>query len=303
MKTLIFKSLFIVSFLMQVSPVLADDSTIAIKNMVNPARSSGVEIGDVLKRTVTFDSSISPNVITKALPVKGTRNDEVELVESKLERLQEGSKNEYKLDLSYQVFTKSSKSRVMSLPAETINISSSEKLILPAWNFWFSPLVETSIVNAKANVQPQAKAPGIDLNQHRMRLSFFSGILLFAVVGLVYVNANAQWLPFLGGNFARAYKQIKQLSKSKIADANSQKKALFSLHQSFNKTYGSNLFADDIEDFILRHPRFNKFHQEIVSFFALSNRILFSQQPHDDSQLMPQLLAISKSLRDCERGV
>lgn len=303
MMTLLQKLLLLIALLFQSALVYAEDNAIAISNLTNPARSTGIQIGDVLQRSMTFETSTTQNIITKALPAKGTRNDEVELIAANIVRMKEGSKNQYKLELSYQVFTNATRSKVMALPAQTIKISSTEQLVLPAWRFWFSPLVETSIFNAKANVQPQLKAPTIDLNQHAMGLKVFSVMLILSIIGLIYVNANTQWLPFCKGNFARAHKQIKQLSRNKIPDANRLKKALFSLHASFNKTYGSNLFASDVDDFISKYPRFKLLDQKILEFFTLSNQTLFSRDRQDDSELLLKLLSISKSLRDCERGV
>ncbi|WP_235276217.1 nonribosomal peptide synthetase MxaA [Methylotenera sp. G11] len=297
------KLLLFVTFLFQSAFACAEDNAMAIAGISNPARSTGIQIGDVLKRSVTFESAAPPNIITKALPAKGSRNDEIELVESRLERLKEGAQNRYRLDLSYQVFAGATKPKVMALPAQNIRISGSEQLILPAWHFWYSPLVDISIAYAKANVQPQMKLPGIDLNQHAVRIKVFSVMLVLALIGLVYVNADTRWLPFCKGNFARAYKQIKLLSRSKVPDANRLRTALFSLHESFNNTYGSNVFANDIHDFIAQHPRFRPLHSQMTEFFTLSNQTLFSRHPQDDSESLLKLLAISKSLRDCERGV
>lgn len=303
MMTLPQKLLLLIALLFQSAFIYAVDNSIPISNLTNPARSTGIQIGDVLQRSMTFETSTPQNMITKALPAKGTRNDEVELIAANIVRMKDGSKNQYKLELRYQVFTNATRSKVMALPAQTIKISSTEQLVLPAWCFWFSPLVETSIVNAKANVQPQLKAPTIDLNHHAMGLKVFSVMLILSIIGLIYVNANNQWLPFCKGNFARAHKQIKLLSRSKVSDANRLKKALFSLHTSFNKTYGSNLFANDVNDFISQHPRFKPLHQQILEFFTLSNKTLFSRNRQDDRALLLKLLSISKSLRDCERGV
>lgn len=303
MMTLLLKLLMLIALLFQSAFICAENNATAISNLTNPARSSGIQIGDVLKRSMTFETAIPQNMITKALPAKGVRNDEVELIASSIVRLKEGSKNQYKLELSYQVFTNATKSKVMALPAQTIKISSSEQLVLPAWHFWFSPLVETSFVNAKANVQPQVKPLSLDLNKHAMALKVFSVMLLLAIIGLIYVNADTQWLPFCKGNFSRAHKQIKRLSKSKVSDVNNLKKALFSLHSSFNKTYGANLFANDVDDFISQHPKFMPLKHKMMEFFTLSNKSLFSRHSQDYSEILLKLLSISKSLRDCERGV
>lgn len=303
MMTLLLKLLLLIALLFQSAFVFAESSAIAISNLSNPQRSTGIQIGDVLKRSLTFETSTPQQMITKTLPAKGTRNDEVELIATSIERLKEGSKNQYKLELVYQVFTNATRPKVMALPAQTINISSNEELSLPTWRFWFSPLVEASIFNAKANVQPQVKPASLDINQYAVGLKVFAGMLIFSIVGLIYVNADAKWLPFNKGDFSHAHKEIKLLSKSNVPDTNRVKKAIFCLHKSFNKTYGNNLFANHLDDFISQNPRFKPLHNEIIEFFKLSNQILFSNQFDDNHELMLTLLSLSRSLRNCERGV
>lgn len=303
MMNLLPKLLLLITLVFQSAFVYADNHTLALSNLTNPQRSTGVQIGDVLTRSMTFETATPQHALSKSLPAKGTRNDEVELVGSSIQLLKEGSKNQYKIELIYQVFTNVTKPKVMALPAETIKISSAEQIILPAWHFWFSPLVETSINYAKANVQPQVTPPSIDINQYAIGLKVFAGMLMLSIIGLVYVNADAQWLPFCKGQFARSHHQIKYLSRCNVLDENTIKKALFSLHTAFNNTYGSNLFANDINDFISQHPRFKPLQNKIVEFFTLSNQMLFSSQVEGNRELLLKLLSISKNLRNCERGV
>jgi mxaA protein len=303
MKTLTSKLLIIFTLLFQCAFAFADNNSFAILNLKNPQISSGIQIGDVLKRSVTFETKVSQKTLIKALPAKGTRNDEVELVASNLLLLKEGSKNQYRLELAYQVFTNVIKPKVMALPAETVKISSTEQIILPAWHFWFSPLVETDINNAKANVQPQLNSPTIDINQYEIGIRVFAGMMIFSIIGLIYLNANSQWLPFCKGHFAISHKQIKYLSRRKESDRNAIKLALFNLHTAFNKTYGSNLFAKDINDFVSQHPKFNSLRNQIEEFFSLSNLMLFSSHPQNNREFFLKLISISKNLRNCERGV
>jgi len=297
------KLLLLIALFFQSAIVSADNNEVTLLNLTNPQSSTGIQIGDVLKRSLTFETATPQQTITKALPAKGMRNDEVELIATNIELLKEGSKNQYKIELVYQVFNNATRTKVMALPAQTINITSNEKLSLPAWRFWLSPLVETSIFNAKANVQPQVKPPFIDNNQYAIGLKVFAGMLILSILGLIYVNADAKWLPFYKGNFSYAHKEIKQLSQIKLPDANSLKKAIFCLHMSFNKTYGNNLFANHLDDFISQHPRFKPLNNEIIEFFKLSNQTLFTNQIDNGHELMLKLLSLSKSLRNCERGV
>lgn len=303
MKNLMSKLLLVIVLLLTSGFIRADVSLIVISKITNPEKSTGVQIGDVLKRSVTFRTSLPQNEIIKRLPTKGTRINEVELIDSRVEKLKGGDNDQFKIELTYQVFSNESTPRLMSLPSETLNISSNEQLVIPVWNFWFSPLVLTNIVNAKTYVQPQVKPNPIDLTQHKLLLKLFLTLLLFGLIGLVYINADAKWLPFIKGDFARAHKKIKLLKKNKLTDDAKLKEALLSLHSAFNKTYGSNLFANDINDFISKNQKFKSLNFQILEFFKISNQILYSNNRQDNNHLLQKLISISKSLRDSERGV
>jgi mxaA protein len=297
------KLLLLLALLLTSTLISAETKLLTISKMTNPSKSTGIQIGDVLKRSITFQTTSPINLITKALPAKGTRNDELELIGSRVERLKEGDENKFKIELTYQVFTNISEPTVMALPSITFEISSAEQLIIPAWHFWFSPLVNKNITNAKANVQPQAKVTPIDLTQHKLLLNVFAIISFIGLIGLFYLNADAKWLPFVRGDFAQAHKQMKRLKKSKATDDKTLKDALLSLHEAFNKTYGSNLFAIDVNHFVSQHQKFKSLNHQIQEFFNLSNRILYTNLHQDNSELLLKLISISKNLRDCERGV
>ena len=123
--------------------------------------------------------------------------------------------------------------------------------------------------------------------------------VVVGAIGLVYINADKQWLPFMNGAFAQAHRKIKNLNKNK---ANEQK-ALLYMHQAFNRIYGANLFANDVNEFVLANPAYASFKTEIIHFFERSNAALFSAQNENGEQLINELINLSKALRNCERGV
>ena len=119
------------------------------------------------------------------------------------------------------------------------------------------------------------------------------------LLSLVYVNADKRWLPFMNGAFAQAHRNIKKLKNTQA----SSKNAFMYMHQAFNKIYGANLFATNLDEFLITHPKYQKLSGEIRKFFELSNRALFASQHASDTQFLQSLIALSKRLRDCERGV
>jgi mxaA protein len=117
------------------------------------------------------------------------------------------------------------------------------------------------------------------------------------LLGLVYVNADKRYLPFMTGAFAKAHRHIKKLDRGRATD----RTAFVYMHQAFNQVYGANLFSGELDQFLTAHPKFLKVKDEIVRFFELSNATLFANVNHASTH--EDLIGLSKHLRDCERGV
>jgi mxaA protein len=128
------------------------------------------------------------------------------------------------------------------------------------------------------------------------------------------MNADGNWLPFMGGAFAKAHRQLKRMAKSSMAKSSTaktaveetsalEKRALVYVHQAFNQHYGANMFARDIEHFVGLRPSFKKMKAEIAQFFDESNQSLYSVEPRNSQKIITDLAQLSKRLRDCERGV
>ena len=102
----------------------------------------------------------------------------------------------------------------------------------------------------------------------------------------------------MGGPFAQAHRKIKRLPTNSAQ----QKQALFDLHNAFNQTFGATLFAKNLHQFLAEHPQFSRLTTEIQAFFETSNRALFASHSENETSVK-ELLALSKRLRNSERGV
>lgn len=275
--------------------------------VTNPQSTNGVHIGDVLSRRVVVDAPTAYTLADNALPKKGSKHDGIELVDVALQTKPQSDHTQYTLQLRYQVFAISTYPSVMHLPAEKLtltNAAGAQTVDVPAWGFWFSPLVTGGTATAKKNLLPEFKTPLIDSRAEQQRLGLFLTLLIASLGALLYINADGHWLPFMGGAFARAHRQLKRLAKSsKPKTAVEEKKALVYLHQAFNQHYGANIFARDIEEFMRVRPSFKGLQNEITQFFAASNQSLYDVKTRDSRQVIAQLVQLSKQLRDCERGV
>jgi mxaA protein len=306
MKNLITKLLFSSSLLIGLASASLNTIAADIKTMhiINPLQSSGIQVGDVLNRSLEFAVDASYQIDKSSLPMKGEVRNGIELNAINIQSTRELQGRMYKIDLRYQVFAGADKPVVLELPAEKFSFNNGEKVLtalLPAWHFWFSPLVAEGILNAKENMQPQYKASLINSSPIQVGFLLSLSMLGFSLLGLIYNNANHRWLPFMNGAFAQAQRKLKLLSKQKNTD--NQAEALLAIHQAFNQVYGANLFVADLNYFLAENPKFKRLTSEITRFFDLSNSSLFSSSKPSADVLIKQLLVLSKQLRDCERGV
>jgi mxaA protein len=306
MKTQIRTIIAFMSMLLFSTILLAGEGEVKILRVTNPPINMGVKIGDVLNREIQIEVA-SPYQLSKStFPVKGTRQNGIELVEISVLSTQGQKKTDYKIALKYQVFANATTPVVMKLPTEKLAVTGGAKALslnIPEWSFWFSPLVVTDAATAKVNMHPQERMPLVDIVSHKARLTGYIALLLVGLIGLVYINANGKWLPFMGGAFAQAHRKLKRLTKEhSVKPEDLVKSAYLCMHQAFNTVFGRSLFASNVEQFVSEHPRFLKLRQEIESFFENSNQSLFGQNEHA-SHSIESLIAFSKTLRDCERGV
>lgn len=296
------KKLMVIGFVCLMPLAASQASEVKVISLTNPSASNGIRIGDILQRVVEVDVPDGVQLPKTSLPMKGDNRNGIELQDIAVESSKKGSHQRYLITISYQVFANANYPVVMQLPAEHFILTGSSQALsvdIPAWHFWYSPLVSAGIKNARDQLQPQYKATLLDLNTHHRKLLMWVVVLAVGAFGLIYVNADKRWLPFMGGVFAKAHRRIKQLSKQQEAE----KVALMYLHQAFNQTYGANLFADEVDTFLLQHPKFAKLKQEINTFFKESNLSLFGQRQSNQASHLGELVRLSKRLRDCERGV
>ncbi len=278
-----------------------------IASLTNPANTYGVQIGDKLNRKIVLDVPAPLKISEGAFPKKGSKNNGVELVEMTVTTDSQKEHTLYTVNLSYQTFTNPNKPTVMQLPAEKLALTGgakAEMLEVPAWSFWLSPIVTGGIDTAQKNIQPEAMPPLVDISAHKTRLALFASMLAASLLALLYMNADGNWLPFMGGAFAKAHRQLKRLAKSNGAKTTvEEKQALVHIHQAFNQHFGANMFARDIEPFIAKRTSFKKMKTEIAQFFDASNQSLYAVEPRDSQKIIADLAQLSKQLRTCERGV
>ena len=294
-------SLLVISCLLAPMHGFANEAAVKVRSLINPMHSNAIQIGDVLERTIEVEVSADYQLPKTSLPIKGENRNGIELRDIAVQTTKSGERVIYTLFLSSQVLASAAKPVVLQLPEEHFSLTGGAKALsidVPVWRFWYSPLVPEGLGNAKAHMQPQVKPSSLALKPYYTGLWASLGLLAIGLLGLVYVNADKSWLPWMNGAFAQAHRQIKKLGNEPASDRH----ALMHMHQAFNKLYGENLFANELDKFFAAHPKFIKMQAEIVQFFAQSNAALFGQHANSGNQLQ-HLKVLSKRFRDCERGV
>lgn len=302
MKTQTIKFIAFIALLLTSYAATAQDNEIKTLKVVNPPHSAGIRIGDVLERQIEVQVSAPYQISRQALPLKGSVRDGIELSDIQVDDLKGSQAPGYLIKLRYRVFANAHVPTSMALPAEAFALTGGAKALsikLPAWQFWFAPLVPAEIKNVKEQLIPQFKPTLVDVVPHHQRLAVLLSLLVIGLSGLLYINADSRWLPFMNGAFARAHRKLKKLPRTQT----SEKEALLQLHQAFNSVNGANLFEGDIAGFLSKHPQFSKLRNDIEQFFQRSNQALFGEWHHDSAQFIGELTVLSKRLRDCERRV
>jgi len=275
--------------------------------VTNPAKNYGVKVGDQLTRHIRFSVPAAYTLPKKSLPKKRSQFKGLELVELTIEESNSGKLKQYQVALVYQVFVNPGAPSEMQLPALSIPLTggkSSATVTVPSWSFWFAPLVVGNNDNASTALQADIRPPLLDAKTHKNRLIALLALAGLSLLALVYMNADGRWLPFMGGAFAQAHRQLKKLAKSaQPKTQKEEKQALVVVHQAFNQHYGANIFARDIDHFVTIRPSFAKMRAEINTFFDDSNQSLYATKPRDSAKIIQDLVQLSKALRDCERGV
>jgi mxaA protein len=275
---------------------------------INPARDVGYHVGDILHRTIILKAPASYKLLDTSLPLKGTekkyrgQNQGVEVRSVDISEKQQGAFNIYTLKLQYQVFTNNVVVKPSQLPAEYVKFGGEGRVFqvrIPYWSFRISPLAVYGSVKIE-NDMSQLRGPLLlDDSQQKLALWVALGTLALSLLGLLYILGNRRWLPRMGGEFARAYRDIKKIRKQNLG----LQTGMTRMHHALNQSSGGSVFSAD--DIIARKPGFASMRDELNQFFRLSRSVFFDATAKHQVQGDPEqwLQQFCRHCRDCERGL
>jgi mxaA protein len=297
------KQIFLWWLMATVCPSLAlaetQTANVQVLGVQNPASYAGIQIGDVLQRTIQVSVAANDQLNDNNLPLKGLQRNGVELRQLQIDSRKQGNQQVYTLVFDYQIFASSGKPVQLQLPAEQVTFKSGAKVELPSWRFWLMAQLPDQLQKARQSVVAQYRPALLDTQTPQRGLLI--SLLLAVIGGLVLLYRNSDWtlLPMVNGHFARAYRKLKKLP----ANAEGQKQAALIVQDALNQRFGQQMLASHVPQFIAQQPGFKPLEQALHAFFAQSNAVLYSGQAIDAAGYLKQCKTFTRQLRDCERGV
>lgn len=278
----------------------------------NPTRDAGYVVGDIVERTVTVTIKHPYQLVKESLPIVGYEHrwkgqiSGIELADIKTESSTSSREETHKIYLAYQIFTTGKLAKPAALRAEMLKVRNLEnknvyQLRIPSFSMRVSPLSVFGAVKLREEMYPFISPLQISDKSQRQTIQLLASLFIVCVIGLVYILGAYAWLPKMGGPFAKAYRNIRKLSVGNI----SSQEAMTLIHQALNSTAGQSVFKDNLALLIAKKPSFHPAEPLIQEFFARSHQAFFEST---QSQKMTEaekawLLSVSKTLRDCERGL
>lgn len=287
-------------------------------NLVNPDRTGGFMMGDLLNRTVTIEVKKPYKLVETTLPIVGYEHrykGQVSGIElRKISHSHQETSNgiTYTINLTYQIFTTAPVVKPAILPGETIKFQGPKtaeakdglvQYSIPPFYFRISPMAVFGAVKVEQDMSPFHPPFLLQPYPEKQKLVACLVVLGLSLLGLLYILGSRAWLPFMGRPFAQAGRQLRRLPK-KNSEANI-KLAISCLHHAINETAKYSVFSDNAAAFFDEAPSFKALENELNQFFALSNQVFFDAQHHaiDANEAMQWLRKFCKQCRDCERGL
>jgi len=291
--------------------------------ITNPKRSVGYVAGDIFKRTLELEVAEPYTLSRASLPAEGVTHAGIELRKVEVDEKRLSETTRYRIVMTYQVFAHSRTASKIRIPTQSLQVTAngkSQRIPVPGWSFRISPLAAHGEIDIEKDMSPYRAPLQVETGHLKPTLGFFLVLVLISVLGLVYINADKAWFPGMGGPFAESYRKVSTLENSPDA----LNKAITSIQNAFNSTFGENLFGHDLDKFVQKHPNFTKLRDEIERFFSISNHLLFGVEetpsqhtlaeflkqcqhtaasPGKAMHTIPGLTEFCRACRDCERRI
>jgi mxaA protein len=201
-----------------------------------------------------------------------------------------------RLRLTYQDFYVALDARTLDVPGFPVTVenagangSTTAVAQLPAWKIGVSPLREVQPErrdDPAEYLRPDGRAPRLD---PQPALASAAGFLALAVLALLLLAYDRAWWIFRsrrGRPFALAQKALRQAKRRSRGEA-LYREALLALHRGLDATDGRRVLADDLPDFLGRHPAFRGQAGGLQKFFSASRLAFFGRDTAGAGTTLP----------------
>ena len=295
----------LIALLLLLVSITSAAATLYDLSVQNPKKDISYVVGDIFIRTVLLNVKAPYKLSSASLPTKSSNQNGIEVSAIKVTEKQSSKVTHYQIELKYQIFTSSKvvkKLEVANYPLKITHAGKFANVTVPAWQFRVSPLAVDGEVYVENDMSPYRGPILVESGYVKLLLGLFLSMILLALAGLIYINADSAWFPGMGGPFAMSYRELSGFESYLKQDITLLQQATTSIHRAFNKTFGENVFATDINTFLHKHPNFGSIQEEISYFFQLSNQVLFTFNSTSATSIVA-LKKFCEQCRHCERSV
>jgi len=201
-----------------------------------------------------------------------------------------------RLRLTYQDFYVALDARTLDVPGFPVTVesagtngSTTAVAQVPTWKIGVSPLREVQPErrdDPAEYLRPDGRAPRLD---PQPALASAAGFLALAVLALGLLAYDRAWWIFgtrRGRPFAQALKALGRAKRQSQGEA-LYREALLALHRGLDATDGRRVLADDLPDFLGRHPAFRGQASGLQKFFLASRLAFFGRDTAGAGTTLP----------------
>jgi mxaA protein len=290
--------------------VLAETSNAVVKSIVIRApRDIGFFAGDLVKADIDLVVADGYAIEPASLPHPGPIDYWLDLRSIDVEDVSDRGERRYRLKLLYQNFYDALDARPQAIPTFTLRLVKGGETVtadIPAWNIGVSPLREIAPPvqdDPKDYMRADADTPMVK-TQALWRATILTALASLAALALL--AHDRAWWPFLDRParvFASAGRRLRKLEiRSSLDEAYLE--GLLILHRGIDQTDGRRVLADDLPDFLLRHPGFAPLAEGFAHFFKASRLAFFASDPARSRAILSfaGLEAFARKLAAAERA-
>ncbi|GJD90470.1 hypothetical protein BHAOGJBA_4009 [Methylobacterium hispanicum] len=290
--------------------VLAGPAVAQLRGVeVRVPRTFGYFLGDLVEATVAVEAEPGFALQASSLPQAGPVTYWLDL--RRVETRQEGTR--HILHLTYQTFYAAIDARSLEVPGFPLVLtrgadhgSTTAPVEVPGWSLGLSPLREVQPArraDPADYLRPDGLGPRLDPIPAR---NAALGLGVAGLLALVLLARDRAWWPFRprpARAFADAARRLAALARGPESEAG-YREGLLALHRGLDAKAGHRLLADDLDDFLARHPAFRAQREGLARFFAASRIAFFGGSVAEARDRLPlaEAGATARALAAAERA-